>query len=112
MFVNSVLWSVLGQSAPPYLFGGQIGQFPIHTVRLYLARNGGSHETIILDAMGLWQRKTLDSNDQNQVADQRFSLKQWKIRGVFCHLVVIYCTKLSKYGETFRVRIRVSVRLG
>ena len=22
-------------------------------------------------------RKTLDSNDQNQVADQRFSLKQW-----------------------------------
>ena len=23
------------------------------------------------------QRKTLDSNDQNQVADQRFSLKQW-----------------------------------
>ena len=31
-----------------------------------------------------------------------------KIRGVFCHLVVIYCTKLSKHGKTFRVRIRVS----
>ena len=35
-----------------------------------------------------------------------------KIRGVFCHLVVvIYCIKLSKHGKTFRVRIRVSVRV-
>ena len=27
--------------------------------------------------ISLFIRKTLDSNDQNQVADQRFSLKQW-----------------------------------
>ena len=31
--------------------------------------------------MGQFSRKTLDSNDQNQVADQRFSLKQWFARG-------------------------------
>ena len=29
-------------------------------------------------------RKTLDSNDQNQVADQRFSLKQWFAGGAQC----------------------------
>ena len=29
-------------------------------------------------------RKTLDSNDQNQVADQRFSLKNNGLLGVFC----------------------------
>ena len=27
--------------------------------------------------MANWGRKALDSNVQNQVADQRFSLKQW-----------------------------------
>ena len=28
--------------------------------------------------------KTLDSNDQNQVAEQRFSLKQWFAGGAQC----------------------------
>ena len=38
-----------------------------------------------------------------------YSLKAGKIRGVFCHLVVIYCTKLSKHCKTFRIRFRVAV---
>ena len=31
---------------------------------------------------GLSERKTLDINDHNQVADQRFSLKQWFAGGL------------------------------
>ena len=30
-----------------------------------------------LSSLAVLLGKTLDSNDQNQVADQRFSLKQW-----------------------------------
>ena len=32
---------------------------------------------MMMSRSSLCTRKTLDSNDQNQVADQRFSLKQW-----------------------------------
>ena len=49
-----------------------------------------AYHSLILAVLGTeWtQRKTLDSNDQKQVDDQRFSLKQWVYRGIHGYIGV------------------------